>query len=400
MIPRSPDGRWLAAGVLIVYGLFFWLAAKSWGIEPALRTAGVPSVGTPFSDLYVFSAASTEFGHGGNPYLSNPSDPWTRTYNYPRAWLLFMRYPFTAIPRLGLAMDAAWLVVLWLWWGRLSRLQGLLAGAAACSPPVMLALERCNSDLIIFILIAAALGCLARGWPGPAWLGLFVAAVLKLFPVVAFAVFFQRGWRQARGWLWAAAGGLGAWTLLNLGEIRAIAHNTPTGGPAISYGSAVVFTIADLLHQERTGSWAGYSAVAWLGAVAAALLAGLAGWAGFRRRSSSVPSPSFDRTLAGFHAGACVYVATFILGSNFAYRQIFLLLCLPWLLRRQDGWNLGRRRIAAASGLFLLLWSNPQWWLPLIAVREAASWGLLVLLACLVGATLLPRESTIRTSNS
>src|SRR5580658_4696949 len=99
---RSIDGRWLAAAVVIAYGVLFSFAASSWGIEPALSAAGVSSVGAPFSDLYVFSAAATEFSHGGNPYVSNPSDPWRRTYNYPRVWLLFMRFPFAAVPVLGL----------------------------------------------------------------------------------------------------------------------------------------------------------------------------------------------------------------------------------------------------------------------------------------------------------
>ena len=388
---KKSDGRWIAAGVLVAYALAFWLAARSWGFEPALRAAGVPSVGAPFSDLYVFSAAAAEFAHGGNPYLRNPSDPWTRTYNYPRAWLLFMRYPFSAIPWLGFAIDAAWLVVLWLWWGRLTPLQGFLAGAAACSPPVMLALERCNSDLIIFILLAAALGCLARRWPAPAWLLLFLAAILKLCPAVAFAAFLQRGWRRSQKWLWAAIGALGGWIMLNWDEIRTVVHNTPSGGPAISYGSAVVFTIADLLHRERTGQWAGYSSQAWLGLAAAALLAVGMAWFGFRRRAAS-PDRPFDRALAGFHAGACIYVATFILGSNFAYRQIFLLLCLPWLMRREEGFSLPRMRLATAVCFFLLLWSNPQWWLPLITLREVASWSLVGLLSCLVGSTLFPPQ--------
>ncbi len=387
------DGRWIAAGILVAYGLLLWAAVRTRGTEPALLAAGVPSVGRPFSDLYLFPAAAGEFARGGNPYLSNPSDPWQRTYNYPRLWLLFMRYSPAAVPALGLGLGAAWLIVLGFGWGRLSPLQGLLAGAAACSPPAMLALERGNSDLIIFLLIAAALAGLARGWRAAGWFGHFLASLLKLFPAVGFAVLAQGGWRRAQGWLWAAAGGLGAWAFLNLDEIRAIAHNTPTGGPAISYGSAVVFTIADLLHQEHTGAWAGYSAHAWLGGAAAALLAGAMGWSGFRRRSPAA-APIFDRALAGFQAGALIYVATFILGSNFAYRQIFLLLGLPWLLRREGAFPLPRIRAAAAAGLFLLLWANPQWWLPLIALREIASWGLVALLACLLGASLPGPDET------
>ena len=390
MNTRPLDGRWLAAGVLTLYAALFWLGARSWGVESTLRLAGVPSVGAPFPDLYVFPAAATEFAHGGDPYLRNPSDPWGRVYNYPRIWLLFMRYSYAAIPALGFGLGAGWLLVLGWWWGRLTPRQGLLAGAAACSPPVMLALERANSDLIIFILTAVALAALARGWRGGAWAGLALSSVLKLFPAVAFVAFVQLGWKRARWWLLAAALALGGWALCQFAEIRSIAHNTPTGGPAISYGSPVIFTIADLLHQERTGQWAGYSAQAWLGGVVAALLAAGCAWRGLRYRSA--PAAIFNPALAGFQAGACIYVGTFILGSNFAYRQLFLLFCLPWVFRQEAAFPLPRLRIAAAAALFVLLWANPQWWLPLIALREVASWSLVGLLAILLGATLPARE--------
>ncbi len=383
---RPLDGRWLATGVVILYAGLFWLSLRSVGLESTLQRAGVPSVGAPFSDLYVFPAAAQELARGGNPYLSNPLDPWQRLYNYPRAWLLFMRYPFAAVPWLGLGLDLAWLTLLWLAWGRLTPGAGLLAGAVACSPPVLLALERCNSDLIVFMLVAAALAGLARGWRGAAWLGLMVAALLKLFPAVAFVTFLPASGRRAWNWLFAAAGAMLGWAFLRWDELAGIAHNTPTGGPAISYGSTVIFTIADLLHQQSTGQWADYSAHRWVGSAVAGLLAlGLAA-AGCRCRPSS--GPPFDRALACFQGGAAIYVATFILGSNFSYRAIFLLLCVPWLFRTEAAFPWPKVRRAAALTLTVFLWTNPQWWLPLIALREAAGWTLLGLLACLLGATL------------
>jgi hypothetical protein len=388
MNSRPIDGRWLAAGVAIGYALLFWFSLRSAGLEATLLRAGVPSVGAPFSDLYVFPAAVQEIARGGNPYASNPLDPWQRPYNYPRAWLLFMRYPYAAVPWLGLGIDLAWLAFLWVGWGRLTRWAGLLAGAAACSPPVMLALERCNSDLLIFMLVGAALAALARGGRGAAWLGLFVATLLKLFPGVAFATFLPAAGRRAWGWLLAAAGGVLGWTFLRWDELIGITHNTPTGGPAISYGGTVIFTIADLLHQQSTGQWADYSAHRWIGSLAAGLVAvGLATLA-FRR--SAAPDRPFDRALACFQGGASIYVATFVLGSNFAYRGIFLLLCLPWLFQAEPACAWPNVRRAAAATLLVFLWANPQWWLPLIALREAASWTLVGLLAWLLGATLRP----------
>jgi hypothetical protein len=387
MSPRPPDGRWLAGALVLAYAVLLWLTAQARGIESALNVAGVPSVGAPFSDLYVFPAAAGEFDRGGNPYLSNPSDPWRRTYNYPRVWLLFMRYPFAAVPWLGFGLGGAWLLAVGAYWGRLTLAQGLAAGALVCSPPVALALERGNSDLLIFLLIAAGLGCLSRGWRVPAWLLFLGGALLKLYPLVAFSAFLRAGAR--RGWAWLAGGLLafGLWAALHFGELHAIAHNTPAGGPAVSYGATVVFYIAEKLHGDKTGEWGAYVGQAWVGSVAAAALAAGLAWLGFRRRSPSAGA-SFDRALAGFHVGAGIYLLTFILGSNFVYRQIFLLFCLPWLLRKDPGFRFARLRVAAAVTLFLCLWANPLWWIALLAVREVAGWSLVAMLACLAGATV------------
>jgi hypothetical protein len=405
MSSRPLDGRWLAAAVVGAYALLAALTAHAWGIGPALSAAGVPSVGAPFSDLYVFPAAAAEFSRGGNPYVRNDADPWRRTYNYPRAWLLFMRYPYAAVPWLGFGIAAAWLATLGAVWGRLSPGQGLLAGGLACSPPVALALERGNSDLLIFIGIAAAIGCLQRGWRAPAWVILLGGALLKLYPIVAFAAFFGAGGRRARGWVAAAALGFALWVGLHADEFRAIAHNTPMGGPAISYGSTVVFSIAEKLHGDRTGEWGAYVGEAWLGSVGAACLAAGMGGAGWwrgrqRARTGGPPVPTLDQARIGFQAGAAVYVATFVLGSNFAYRYIFLLFCLPWLWRRRDEAPMAGWRRAAAAALVVSLWSNPMWWIPLIALREVSDWTLFATLAWLLGASLAGAPRGQRFSDS
>jgi hypothetical protein len=57
-----------------------------------------------------------------------------------------------------------------------------------------------------------------------------------------------------------------------------------------------------------------------------------------------------DRGL--FWAGAVLYVATFAIGSNWSYRLVFLLLCLPGLVAavRGCGW-----RLWGGLGLVLLV---------------------------------------------
>jgi hypothetical protein len=90
--------------------------------------------------------------------------------------------------------------------------------------------------------------------------------------------------------------------------------------------------------------------------------------------------------LLGFRAGTLVYLATFLAGSSFDYRQCFLLLTLPqlWAWRRQ-----GRALAAVALGaMFFSLGANyllAGW--PGFFLNEAGGWLLLVVLATLLAGT-------------
>ncbi|HEX3729459.1 MAG TPA: glycosyltransferase family 87 protein [Opitutaceae bacterium] len=375
--PWRSDGRWAATALVLLFGLGFALGARRHGMNAALEAVGVAPMSAHFTDLYTTPAARFEFQRGGNPYVSNPMDPWGRPLNFPRIWLVLMRYPWSAVPAIGLGLGAAWLIAAFGSLGRISPATGLIAGAALCSPPALLALERANSDLLIFILLALSLACLRRERPVGGWLILLVAALLKLYPLAGFAAFLTRGRRRGTGWIIAAALVLAVWCLVQLPDLRAIWHNTPYGGPAVSYGAGVLLSAADMLHYDGTGAWGNFVRFA----PAAQALAALAGAAlaclGARRPAAAVPAA------AAFLAGAAIYGGTYLIGSNFVYREIFLIFCLPWL----GGGAGGRAGRAAIVCLLLSLWINPMWGATacLTFLRLGANAGLFLLLAWLGG---------------
>jgi hypothetical protein len=57
-------------------------------------------------------------------------------------------------------------------------------------------------------------------------------------------------------------------------------------------------------------------------------------------------------------------------------------------------------RRAAAAALVVSLWSNPMWWIPLIALREVSDWTLFATLAWLLGASLAGAPRGQRFSDS
>ncbi|HVW19954.1 MAG TPA: hypothetical protein VHC86_01960 [Opitutaceae bacterium] len=380
------DGRWIAVAILLAYAAALALAARGLGPDRVSNAAGIPPMGAHFSDLYPFPAARAELARGGDPYTSNPFDPWGRVLNCPRLWLQFMRFSWGAIPAVGAAMGAAWLAALLAVLGPLSRRQGILAGVLLASAPVVLALERANTDLIIFLLAAGGLAALRRDRPAAAGGLLLAASLLKFYPIAAFAAFLVRGWRRALPWIAGAGLLLAAWVLAQVSDVRTIAHNTPAGGAALSYGAGVVLNAADLLHYGRTGQWADFSRHARALDAAAGLLGAALAALGWRRGGAG----GAGREL--FQAGAGVYLLTFLLGSNFVYREIFLLLCLPRLWGA--GADAGLRRAALAC-LAVSLLLHPMWGLTpaLTLLRQAANWALFGLLAWLGGAAANAREN-------
>jgi len=393
------DGRWLALLIALLFALLFWQATRIWGIERTLDAAGVPPIGTSFGDLYLFPAAAHGFAVGGNPYLSNPSDPWRRLYNYPRIWLSFMRFSFRSVPWVGLTLDAAWLAALAIVWGRLSVGEGAVAGLLAISPAALLALERANSDLIIFLLIVLALLCLRQRWNVPAWLIYLACGVLKIFPIAAALTFLRGGWRRAVWWIGAELTALGLWALLRKDEIRLVLRNTPDGGPGISYGATVLTTIANQNFGARTGNYDHFDSYRWIASFVAGALVLMLGWAGWRRSSGGWPlsspeksraesTPDADPKLDAFRAGGAIYLLTFVAGSNFDYRRIFLLLCLPWLWPRAAGSPFRILKLITLGCVIFGLWANTDWTDWLIVPRELADWTLLAVLTWLLGATL------------
>ncbi|MDX2187026.1 MAG: hypothetical protein SFV32_08840 [Opitutaceae bacterium] len=360
---------------------------------------GVLPLNKHFADLYVFPSALHELQKGGDPYLSNPTDPWGRPYNYPSTWLTFMRFPARSIPVLGIALGLSWLAGLLATWGRLSLAQGLIGGAMICSPPVVLALERANTDLVIGILLMASLALLKRQMTVSTWLVVAAAFVLKLYPGAAFSAFLRMGWKRGVPYIAAAAILVSSVVAWRLQELRMIAQNTPSG-MVMSFGSTTWIKATQRLQRNRDIL---RDAEMPSRLLALALALGTAA-AGFYWRKAHVGD---QEGLDGFRISASIFLLTFILGGSYLYRLIFLLFSLPWLwqpaARPESTFPIIRR--VALGALFGLAWLNPFWWFPIIFARELCAWTLLLALSWLLGATLprlrpLPPLSSVTATGS
>jgi len=387
------DGRWIAVGLLLVYYAVLGLAGPGSEFVARWRLAGVYAHPAPFIDLQVFPAARATVAGGGELYGPSVTDPMQRPYNYPRLWLAFMRFPADPawFRALGCLLAVAAIAVVLAFWGRLSTGEGIGGGLLLCSPAFQLGIERGNTDLAMLALVGTGL-CLAgeerRGRLAAAlW---WMAATLKLFPLLVFGAWLDG---PVRAWLrrvWLPLGLFAVYLTLTWRDLAPVLHNTG-GGWVQSYGSEVLasaWTQVQAFYGTSqpgdvpfagVGRWVAAAGVAWML---------LRGW--LANPTASVPAAAMlaaeRRALLGFRAGTLVYVATFIAGSSFDYRQCFLLLTLPQLW----AWRRSGRALAAVAlwAMFLSLGANyllAGW--PGFFLNEAGGWLMLFVLPALLAGT-------------
>ena len=340
---RRIDGRWMAVALVAAYFAALFLGGDAESTRARWKRVGVIATTPSFLDLRLFPAAQAELSAGGDPYVANPRDPKERPYNYSRAWLAFMRFPNDepVVVAIGITLAlAALAAVLW-FWGRLTLGEGAYAGLLLCTPAIMLGVEKGNTDLIVFVLVVLGLAALGKrssarsaGVCAAIWLG---AAGLKLYPLIAFAALPAR---SIRAWLKMVGVPFvifAVYVAATLTDVAAALRNTGMGWIQ-AYGVRVpVLAAQQALSYYKSLSIDGPRWTVVATVITGLLFCSAAIW-GWRRRSAASGRSDAGppvAAVAGFRAGALIYVGTFLVGMSFDYRKCFLLLTLPQLFQWQ-----------------------------------------------------------------
>ncbi len=302
-----------AVSVFVAGWLAIATAVLLFGWKPTWSLLTVPTDLPTFSDMRSVQGAIDAVDHGLNPQVVNPADPWHRTMDYPIVWERIAErlhfeveadyLSFEIVLVLAFLASVAGMV----WWSPSWWLV-----AASFSSSILLLVERGNNDLAVFSLV-----CLAQAVPLAAGLGiLFVAALLKLYPVLCWPAFIR-----TRNTLILAVVLGAAFVALLHDELGAIHKAQPMraylsyGSPSLSYAFKVMghVTVPGLL----------ISAVLVVASLGVLML--------FANHIRFVQDERFEVRRRFFYAGAFVFLGTFVLGSNWDYRLTFLLFCVPLL---------------------------------------------------------------------
>jgi hypothetical protein len=229
----------------------------------------------------------------------------------------------------------------------------------------MMGVERGNLDLLILALVGSAALIyeerrIGRTCGALALLGLGVA--LKLFPMfcVSIAARFSR-----KTFIFACATAALSLIYLDLAlkYVFLIRRNVPTTF-ILSYGYKAIFLGVDHVRSEAGLRPIGL-ADTWVPASTAAVVlmcAAIVAVNNFRNRREFC---SVDMSAAGtaFLFGAGIYCGTYLLGTNFIYRLMFLLLCVPqlqdWQIQRHEGNKaVGIAELVLFGTILGVLWLN------------------------------------------
>jgi hypothetical protein len=78
---RAPFFLYLTVIVALAGSIAYFGWVRTWS------SVFVPTMYPPFADMRVIQGAVITVEHGLNSRVSNPGDPWGRTFNYPMLWV-------------------------------------------------------------------------------------------------------------------------------------------------------------------------------------------------------------------------------------------------------------------------------------------------------------------------
>jgi hypothetical protein len=314
---------WLA---LVLVAAFWFMAFALW---PSLYFLfGVKHYSSWFLDSFAILAANDALSLGRDIYTANALDPFLRPHVYSHWWLHLRDLGLTreqnfafGATLIGLFFATA---IATLRPRSLRELGWYLA--LFCSPGVLLATERANNDLVVFLLLAPLVPCLlSRSAFLRFAVGLTLVTVatgLKYYPAAAALLLLQSPTPREGRWRLVAAGTLFVALGFNLApDLARFSELSPDPEGLLTFGA-----------PRLLRAWGVPSSL--VPAVALGIVgSGGAFIATLRIFSGWRVSAGATQAWLQFLLGAVLLTGCFVVSMNFAYRWVFALWMAPFLWR-------------------------------------------------------------------
>jgi hypothetical protein len=329
---KAGEGRWVAAAMVVGYFCALTLLAMVWGCDIGVvwNEVGVPALPQHFADLRDIATGIERFERADQPWSPETIAYSVQAFSYPKWWLgaAFLGLNLDTFYFFGFLISSLYFACSFYVLGGINKVEGFMAGLLLVSPAVMTGVERGNGDLVIFLLLTFVLSR-RRSLPWATG-GIFLAAILKLYPAAALLALARPPWRRALPWLAGALALFGMDLLTSGQEIPQIARGI-LHMQYFSFGSTPILIGLIWLYPTVFD----YTEILAMGTLGYLAVLAVAIWARPRVRLR----PEWEREIVAFRIGASIYIGTFALGTNYDYRFTILVFCLPllFLLRKDRG---------------------------------------------------------------
>jgi len=356
---KSPGNK-LFCLLLLSSSVVFLSASLVLGFDPLWTLWNIP-VRPYFADLLVITGAGDSLREGLDPLYLNPGDPWNRELNYPRIWQsivsnLGIGKQDTLV--LGVAFIALFLFGTCICFPRYDKATAVLLYFAIGSPAAILAIERANSDILLFFVLSVML-IMSRLSGFLTALFLLIASFLKFFPIFATTILLRYSPRLSTTLFLIVTLCFSTYLWWHGTDLTQIFTSTLKGFTVFSYGGR-----SHSLNLAFLPSLIPCFAILTITYVYFLI-----------NTSSNISETPDSRFIDSFRIGASIYVGTFLLGNNWSYRLIFLFFVIPQLsywLSRTDCKPLP---LLTLTAIFFSLWSIILDPIPFSgAIDEIANW--------------------------
>lgn len=351
----------LFIGLIIGIGILFSIFGSDEILHMFWNT---PTIHPIFADIRTITGANETLAQGLDPLVVNPGDPWNRTMNYPRIWQYIaesIHFSQSTTIYFGVMNISLFIVgfLLLVYKIKLSRLSSIVLLLAFFSPASALAMERGNIDMVMFFLLSLALFYISRPI---VFSGIILfASFLKIFPIFALSGLLREHKSLFLKVFLVSTIMFFGYVLLTINDILLIKNGTPQSSN-LSYGINVIplafeGTILKILTQ--IGS---YVYVVFLIVFIAYYLR--------KNKSLSVSRLSIEY-IDAFRIGSAIYLMTFLLGTSWDYRLIFLIFTIPQLIL----WTKSKIKIIKLSALLVITCILlTMWYLDIKIVLGKLAW--------------------------
>jgi hypothetical protein len=388
---KSADYRWFVGLALCAYLLILLISQLVFHDYRFLwRYMGVPAYKDGlFQDLKVITYAMDCLRQGIDP-LMDGSCYKNISFNYPTSWYILQYTGLRSEHTISLAifLILAFLSTIYFLVGRLTFKEAVFYSLVIVSPPVMLAIERCNNDIFFFIVFFFALYLLQQKSRIRylAYVIFSFSAMLKIHPVFAFGAALREKKSVILKIVLPAILLFVAYVLLYYPEIMKSSKITPRPYDLFSFGSNVV---AYYYYEGMLGFPEKLQIIKLISWGFTALFLGFFSILAFRMKSG-IKIPEENKILDSFRIGLWMFIGNFLLGNTYDYRLIFLIFSLPQLLIWTKTQGLLRTLSIAFLIIFLLMihfpsvvrHSMPFEWL--IIAKALLYWGLAAITTILI----------------